>query len=189
MRKFSQLRAMLKEDSEAFAAGFQASAAPLGGDNSTDTPDVPVFDVAHPESLRRINAFLGAASDKPAIDPDWVLRQIKSKLSIVGLQFNVQPSHLGQQTRTSGRDTMGSNAGAQGGKQKAWTEEYDLKYLGGRYGVLDTSGKIGYDDNITHRVGHGLKLKVQYTTEENHRVKIKAEVIPSGTPTVPTSNQ
>jgi hypothetical protein len=171
MKRYKDLREKLNEDSESYYDA-KYRVGPLGGNNEVDQADVAIFDLARPDNVRRINTYLGAAGAKPVLDPNSVLRQIQKKLSMIGLQFSIPTSDLG------GRSRYGTNDVPDGGEGTT-TNEYPLSYLGGRFGVLDNTGKIGYDDNISHRLGHGLKLRVVYQDTPNGMTTVVAKVVTS----------
>jgi hypothetical protein len=196
MKSFDQLRKLkpIFEDGDQAYGSIYRNTAP-GGDNAVDTPDVSVFDVGHPDTLRRLNAYLSSAAARTAIDPYSILKQIHRKLSIVGLQFSIPSAKLnskfpGNKQNTDWYKKAAGNlaGGAPTAKTMSedpnrWTEEYPLAYLGGRYGYLNNEGDIGYDDNIRHRLGHGLKLRVEYTIQNTGMVLVMPSIIPSDLPT------
>jgi hypothetical protein len=52
--------------------------------------------------------------------------------------------------------------------------------MGGRYGVLNQNHDIGFDDNITHKLGYGLKLKVEYNRSSvTGLTTVKATIVPA----------
>lgn len=173
MKKFSDLRRKLSEDSEApYAANFRVN--PIGGNNEVDQADVAIFDVARPDSINRINTYLGAAKSKPVIDPHSVLRQIQRKLSIIGLQFSIPTKDLSSIAGAS-RDSVPAVSGQMESKT---VRDYPLTYLGGRFGVLDDNYNIGFDDNISHRLGHGLMLRVEYVVQESGMTLVVPRIVP-----------
>jgi hypothetical protein len=171
MRKFTDLRVQLNEDSESYYDA-KYRVGPLGGNNEVDQADAAIFDLARPESVRKINAYLGAAGAKPVLDPNSVLRQIQRKLSIIGLQFSIPSSDLQSRSRY-GFEEKETDDGGEGTK----VSEYPLTYLGGRFGVLDNTGKIGYDDNISHRLGHGLKLRVEFVNQQTGMTSVVPKIV------------
>ncbi len=196
MKSFDQLRKLkpISEDGDQAYGSIYRNTAP-GGDNAVDTPDAAVFDVGHPDTLRRLNAYLSSAAARSAIDPYSILKQIHRKLSIVGLQFAIPSSKLNSKFPGNRQNTdwykkaVGKLAGGVPSSNpmaedpNRWTEEYTLTYLGGRYGYLNNEGEIGYDDNIRHRLGHGLKLRVEYTIQNTGMVLVMPSIIPSDLPT------
>jgi hypothetical protein len=174
MKRYRDLREQLNEDSESYYDA-KYRVGPLGGNNEVDQADSRIHDVAHPGTVRRINTYLGAAGAKPVLDPNSVLRQIQRKLSIIGLQFSIPSSDLQSRSRygfdekSLPVDTNDTNK----------TSEYPLTYMGGRFGVLDNSGKIGYDDGISHRLGHGLKLQVKFETAPNGMTSVMPKIVAS----------
>lgn len=139
MKKFAEIR-KLKED---YGVPMYRT-GPVSSDNAADTVDIASFDFGNPKVIEKLNAFLGSAAAKPVIDPQYVLRDIQRKLSIVGLQFNIP-------TTPTSRENLPTNI--------------PLTWLGGRQGVLDTNYTIGKDDGITHKFGKGLSLKIEYAPQ------------------------
>lgn len=172
MIKFSDLKRKLTEDSEApYDARYRVN--PIGGNNEVDQADLAIFDLARPESISKINAFLGAAGAKPVIDPNGVLRHIQRKLSILGLQFSIPTADLSSRARYG----FDNNKSMVGTNESKYTREYPLSYLGGRFGVLDDNYNIGYDDNISHRLGHGLKLQVEFITQQSGMTTVIPKIV------------
>ena len=173
MKRFKDLREQLNEDSESYYdAKFRVG--PLGGNNEVDQADSRIHDVAHPGTIKRINTYLGAAGAKPVLDPNSVLRQIQRKLSIIGLQFSIPTSDLQSRSRY-GFDEKSIPTEEETKK----VSEYPLTYMGGRFGVLDNTGKIGYDDGISHRIGHGLKLQVSFENAPNGMTTVYPKIVAS----------
>ena len=159
MKKFSDIRSLTEHEGcgpVTSGPGFHP------GDHPIDGVDSNVFDIVHPESISKINAYLASLNYKPCIDPNYVLNYIQKKLSIIGLYFQFpkkrpyvikKPSALsapiGQPTPSYVIEIN--------------PEEFPLSYMGGRNGVLDNNGTIGKDDGIYHRLGKHLKLRVTYT--------------------------
>ena len=172
MKRYRDLREQLNEDSESYYDA-KYRVGPLGGNNEVDQADAAIFDLARPESVRRLNAYLGAAKAKPVLDPNSVLRQIQRKLSIIGLQFSIPTSELGSRARYGFNEPNEPDDGGTG----ETVRDYPLTYLGGRFGVLDNTGKIGYDDNISHRLGHGLKLRIQYVSQPSGMTMVNPSIM------------
>jgi hypothetical protein len=173
MKRYRDLREQLNEDSESYYDA-KYRVGPIGGNNEVDQADAAVFDLARPGTVRRLNVYLGAASAKPVLDPNGVLRQIQRKLSTIGLQFNIPTSDLSSRARYGfdGQGELQDDGGV-----GTTVNEYPLSYLGGRFGVLDNTGKIGYDDNISHRLGHGLKLRVEYVTQNTGMTLVIPKIV------------
>lgn len=173
MLKFSNLKQKLAEDSEApYDARYRVN--PIGGNNEADQADLAIFDLVRPESIAKINAYLGAAGAKPVLDPNSVLRQIQRKLSIIGLQFGIPTKDLSSVANSS-RDNVPAIAGQ---NESKIARDYPLSYLGGRFGVLDNDYNIGYDDNISHRLGHGLMLHVEFVTQQTGMTLVIPKIVP-----------
>ena len=165
MKKFRHLR----ESENCF---WNPAVGPLGHENAVDTADAAIHDIASPESIRLLNVYLGQATRRGAINPYDVLRTIQKKLSIVGLQF-IMPSRILRQKATGYGPSQTYAANVQmGNGEISWNESYPLTYLGGRYGVLDRNYTVGSDDNIRHRTGHGLTLRVRYRDWETDRKSV-----------------
>jgi hypothetical protein len=187
MKRYRDLREQLNEDSESYYDAHYR-VGPLGGNNEVDQADAAIFDLGRPESVRRINAYLGAAGAKPVLDPNSVLRQIQRKLSIIGLQFSIPTSELGSRARYGFDGETQQDDGGVG----TTTREYPLSYLGGRFGMLDNTGKFGYDDNISHRLGHGLKLRIVFQNTANGMTMVMPQIVTGnaiGSNSMPTPSQ
>lgn len=174
MKRFKDLREQLNEDSESYYDA-KYRVGPLGGNNEVDQADSRIHDLAHVGTIRRINTYLGAAGAKPVLDPNSVLRQIQRKLSIIGLQFSIPTKDLGSRARY-GFDEKGE---VDDGGVGTTVSEYPLTYMGGRFGVLDNTGKIGYDDGISHRLGHGLKLQVKFENTPTGTTIVMPKIVAS----------
>lgn len=187
MKRYRDLREQLNEDSESYYDA-KYRVGPLGGNNEVDQADAAIFDLGRPESVRRINAYLGAAGAKPVLDPNSVLRQIQRKLSIIGLQFSIPTSELGSRARYGFDAQTEKDDGGTG----TTTREYPLSYLGGRFGMLDNTGKFGYDDGISHRMGHGLKLRIVFQNTANGMTSVMPQIVTGdaiGSNTMPTPSE
>jgi hypothetical protein len=161
MKKFREIRRVspaVQQIDEMTGVNIGAyRSGPLGTNNEADDPEAAVFDLGKEGSIERINAFLGHVTDKPVIDVYSVVNRIFWKLSSIGLQFDIHRP----ESATPGRPTL-----------------YKLTYLGGRAGVLDQNFTVGTDDNISHRLGHGLNLTLSYTTDPKGLTLVSAKIVP-----------
>jgi len=178
MMKFSQIRKQrLDEDVESPVYSTSSSRLPYN-DGAVDGIDASVFDVGKPESIQRLNAFLSTFSGKRYIDPNYALKQVQTKLGIVGLNFTYHPTRPYKFDTGSGASTsISAPSGAPSTFLSIDTETFPLTYMGGRYGVLDDKYTVGTDDGISHRLGKPLSLKVQYSVFNNGLVNIIPTIV------------
>ena len=143
MKKFNEIRRI----DEAPTYGLNPSVGTPGAEGNYDTVDVTLHDPSNLKTIERLNAYLLSANRTAYIDADWVIRQIKNKLVLFGYDFNVNSAPMDLPF------------------DKPVTMEYPIRFMGGRYGVLDQNYTIGFDDNITHKLGYG---SVSYTHLRAH---------------------
>lgn len=180
--KFSDIRkTRIQEDCDGGQNYSTASSQLPYNDNSVDSIDASVFDIAKPGSIQRLNAFLSTFSNKRFIDPNYALKRIQNKLGIVGLHFSFPPTRPYKyrylNTNPSIPATTGINITDNEVEVSIDTEKFPLSYLGGRYGVLDDKYTVGHDDGISHRVGKPLTLQVSYYLSNNGLVSITAKIM------------
>lgn len=162
MRKFKELRQVIVENGLG-AGGFDLSGYAHARVGPMDSPSQGQdfnqnLAQLHPAQMDRINVFLGALSAKPYLDPFQALREVQSKLSTVGLIFEI---HDGPTLRSAGEHI------------------YPLKLFGGSFGADGTT--YGYkpaDDNIERRLGYRLGLHVSTTPSSTGMTAMKAEIVP-----------
>ena len=152
MKKFSDIRALNEHE----GVGPYSSGANLNhASHAIDGPDSSITDIAHPESIHKINAYLASLQIKPCIDPNYILGYIQRKLSIIGLFFKFPKS---RPYRPVADDEVSAL-----NLVEIQPEVFPISYMGGRFGVLDTNHTIGRDDGIRNRLGKGLALHVSYS--------------------------
>ena len=112
-------------------------------------------DIADPETLKRVNAYVSAIADAEYVQPMAAVSQLRSKLETLGLSFNNDVQMEG----------------------KSGSVSLDVIRFGGRYGEDGATGDIINDDGISHQKSGGLKLKLRYETLENGACKVYAELV------------
>jgi hypothetical protein len=95
-------------------------------------------DLAKPETITRINAFLGSMSKMEYLVPEHALNKMQEKLGRLGISFEM-PS-----------------LSEDGGEMSV-----PLTQFGGRTGK-DENGDDINDDGISHKVEGGLSLKIMH---------------------------
>jgi len=108
-------------------------------------------DVSNPDTVARINSFLGAMGQIEYLIPEHALGKIKERLGRLGLSFE------------------DVDFTAEGGKMSV-----PLTQFGGRFGK-DENGDDINDDGISHKVEGGLSLEIMHepTGEGTHFLKTK----------------
>lgn len=95
-------------------------------------------DLAKPETVSRINAFLGSMGKMEYLVPEHALNKMQEKLARLGISFDMP------------------DLSEDGGEMSV-----PLTQFGGRYGE-DDSGSMINDDGISHKVEGGLSLKIMH---------------------------
>ncbi|MFZ9006733.1 MAG: hypothetical protein ACO293_08150 [Nitrosopumilaceae archaeon] len=95
-------------------------------------------DLAKPETITRINAFLGSMGKMEYLVPEHALNKMQEKLGRLGISFEM-PS-----------------LSEDGGEMSV-----PLTQFGGIYGE-DDAGEMVNGDGISHRVEGGLSLKIMH---------------------------
>ena len=108
-------------------------------------------DVSDPNTITRINAFLGAMGGIEHLIPEHAMNKLRERLSRLGLTF--------------GEVSMNE----EGGKMSM-----PLTQFGGRIGK-DENGDDINDDGISHKVEGGLSLEIQHevTSGGTHFIRTK----------------
>ena len=120
---------------------------------SPEDSNMGAHNIANPEVLKKVNAFVGAIAEQEYINPEAALEQLGNKLKTIGLELgNV--------------DMKGDN-----GKVSV-----EVSQFGGRFGK-DLDGSDLNDDGISHRKEGGLKLEVSYETLKNGSSKVFAKLV------------
>ena len=126
---------------------------------SVENDNVGIFDVANPESLQKVNAFVGAIAEQEYLQPDAAMHQLAMKLGTIGLTY-VLPKVEGN----NGKSVV------------------EVSQHGGRYGKTSdntTSGEgdIENGDGISHRKESGLKLEFNWERQPNNTYKVFAKLV------------
>ena len=138
-----------------------AGAGPGGGDAvdiqvDSDT-GMSAGDVTNPETLRKLNAFIGTIGNMEYLLPEHALNRLKTSLMKVGLSFGEVP-------------TMEGNSGS---------FDLPLTRFGGRFGKDENtpSDEFINDDGISHIIEGGLALKIQYEmSPKNNSCRVFAKI-------------
>ena len=121
--------------------------------NAVEDSALGAHNIDNPDVLKRVNAFVGAISEREFIKPQHAIDELREKLNRIGLNV-------------SAVDMNGDS-----GKVTA-----EVKQFGGRFGK-DTDGSDINDDGISHRKEGGLKLEVSYETLKNGTSKVYAKLV------------
>ena len=126
---------------------------------SVENDNVGIFDVANPDSLQKVNAFVGAIAEQEYLQPDAAMHQLAMKLGTIGLTY-VLPKVEGN----NGKSVV------------------EVSQHGGRYGKTSdntTSGEgdIENGDGISHRKESGLKLEFNWERQSNNTYKVFAKLV------------
>jgi hypothetical protein len=108
-------------------------------------------DLAKPETIQRINAFLGAMGNMEYLVPEHALNKMQEKLGRLSISFDMP------------------DLSEEGG-----TMSVPLTQFGGRIGKDDTGEDVN-DDGISHRVEGGLSLQIMHepTAKGTHFIRAK----------------
>ena len=121
--------------------------------NAVEDSALGAHNIDNPDVLKRVNAVVGAISEREFIKPQHAIDELREKLNRIGLNV-------------SAVDMNGDS-----GKVTA-----EVKQFGGRFGK-DTDGSDINDDGISHRKEGGLKLEVSYETLKNGTSKVYAKLV------------
>ena len=112
------------------------------------------FDVANPDVLKRVNAFVGSIADREYLIPEAAIQQLRNFMLRIGLQFPKVDLPEG------GAISL------------------PLSQWGGRFGKdLDTPyDEFVNDDGITDRVPGGLSLDIKTEAVANGSWKVYAKI-------------
>jgi len=109
-------------------------------------------DIASPDTIKRINAFLGALGQMEYLVPEHAINKVKEKLGRLGLSF--------------GEVDLGEGSGE---------VSLPLTQFGGRFGE-DDSGDIINDDGISHKVEGGLSINFVYEKTKGNTYRLSAQI-------------
>jgi len=134
-----------KQHNEAYTDRFAHSSA--------EDDNLGLFNVEDPDSLQKLNGFVGALADKEYIQPGAAVEQLAMRLGTVGLNFT-----LPKIDSDKGNTTV------------------EVNQFGGRYGKtpensngpMSSGSEIENDDGISHMVEGGLALKLRYEMLPNN---------------------
>ena len=126
---------------------------------SVENDNVAIFDVANPESLQKVNAYVGAIADKEYLQPDAAMHQLAMRLETIGLRYTV-PKIDGN----NGKSVV------------------EVSQFGGRYGKTSDNttsgdGDIENGDGISHWKEGGIKLEFNWEKQSNNTYKVFANLV------------
>ena len=129
---------------------------------SVENDNVGIFDIANPESLQKVNAFVGALAEQEYVQPDAAVHQLAMKLGTIGLTYSL-PKIEGNNGKTV----------------------VEVSQHGGRYGKtpensngpMSKGDEIEDGDGISHRKEGGLKLEFKWEKQANNTYKVFAKLI------------
>jgi len=134
-----------KQHNEAYTDRFAHSSA--------EDDNLGLFNVEDPDSLQKLNGFVGALADKEYIQPLAAVEQLAMRLGTVGLNFT-----LPKIDSDKGNTTV------------------EVNQFGGRYGK-DTDGSDVNDDGVSHKKEGGLKLEFNWEKQSNNTYKVFANLV------------
>ena len=129
---------------------------------SVENDNVGIFDIANPESLQKVNAYVGAIAEQEYLQPDAAVHQLAMKLGTIGLTYTL-PKIEGNNGKTV----------------------VEVSQHGGRYGKtpensngpMSKGDEIEDGDGISHRKEGGLKLEFKWEKQSNNTYKVFANLI------------
>lgn len=121
--------------------------------NDIEDSAVGLHNIHDADTLKKVNAFVGAVADREYLNPQAAVDQLREKLKNIGLTV-------------SDVDIEGANG----------TVNAEVVQFGGRFGK-DIDGSDINDDGISHKKEGGLKLQVKYETLKNGSSKVYAKLV------------
>jgi hypothetical protein len=121
--------------------------------NDVEDSAVGLHNIHDADTLKKVNAFVGAVADREYLNPQAAVDQLREKLKNIGLTV-------------SDVDIEGANG----------TVTAEVVQFGGRFGK-DLDGSDINDDGISHKKEGGLKLQVKYETLKNGSSKVYAKLV------------
>ena len=129
---------------------------------SVEDDSTAIFDVANPDSLQKVNAYVGAIAEQEYLQPGAAMHQLAMKLGTIGLSYTIPK--------------------IEGNKGKSVVE---VSQFGGRYGkTSDNSNgpmskgtEIEDGDGISHKKEGGLKLEFNWEKQSNNTYKVFANLV------------
>ena len=112
-----------------------------------------LFNVEDPDSMQKLNAYVGALADKEYLQPGAAVEQLAMRLGTVGLNFTL-PKIDGDKGNTT----------------------VEVSQFGGRFGK-DTDGSDINDDGVSHKKEGGLKLEFNWEKQTNNTYKVFANLV------------
>ena len=112
-----------------------------------------LFNVEDPDSMQKLNAYVGALADKEYLQPGAAVEQLAMRLGTVGLNFTL-PKIEGDKGNTV----------------------VEVSQFGGRFGK-DTDGSDINDDGVSHKKEGGLKLEFNWEKQANNTYKVFANLV------------
>ena len=134
-----------KQHNEAYTDRFAHSSA--------EDDNLGLFNVEDPDSLQKLNGFVGALADKEYLQPGAAVEQLAMRLGTVGLNFAL-PKIEGDKGNTV----------------------VEVSQFGGRFGK-DTDGSDINDDGVSHKKEGGLKLEFNWEKQANNTYKVFANLV------------
>ena len=121
-----------------------------------------LFNVQDPESLQKLNGFVGALADKEYLQPGAAVEQLAMRMGTVGLNFT-----LPKIDSDKGNTTV------------------EVNQFGGRYGKtpensngpMSSGTEIENGDGISHKKEGGLKLEFNWEKQANNTYKVFANLV------------
>ena len=129
---------------------------------SVENDNVGIFDIANPESLQKVNAYVGAIAEQEYLQPDAAVHQLAMKLGTIGLTYTL-PKIEGNNGKTV---VEVSQHGGRYGKTPANSN-----------GPMSKGDEIEDGDGISHRKEGGLKLEFKWEKQSNNTYKVFANLI------------
>ena len=158
MKRYKELLQRLDEGE--YTPGHYHSDTMIGGRTRGAHTDLGAYRIELDEIVSRINAFIREYTSREFLDPTYLRAQLKSKLNLVGLDFEYD---------TKQRIGEGSYS-------------YQLKRFGGSFGTTPTHDllKDGFleSDMIEEFAGSKMLLSFVVSKNESSMFDIDAKIVP-----------
>ena len=115
-----------------------------------------IADIADPEVLKQINAFVGSLADREYLNANHAISELRQKLMRLGVTFPEVEIYEGDGEVTAPLTQWGGRYGNDG------------------HGTED--GQLVSDDGISHRVDGGLSINFKYMDLDNGTCKVFAKI-------------
>ena len=130
--------------------------------SSVEDDNLGLFNVEDPDSMQKLNGFVGALADKEYLQPGAAVEQLAMRLGTVGLNFT-----LPKIDSDKGNTTV------------------EVNQFGGRYGKtpensnwpMSVGDEIENGDGISHKKEGGLKLEFNWEKQSNNTYKVFANLV------------